>query len=106
MESPRDSLWPSSQMLSRALGFFKVGLNQSLLENVLNLESQLDLLRVQLIEDIAEALTVEISRHPGAPAVFSLLCDDNLLSAQSGLSDWEHVVRVYLRGGNKSQARA
>ena len=72
MESLEDSLWPSSQMISRALGFFKVGLNQSLLENVLNLESQLDLLRVQIIEAIAEALTVEIAPHPGAPAVLSL----------------------------------
>ena len=65
MESLRDSLWPSSQMISRALGFFKVGLNQSLLENVLNLERQSDLLRVQIIEAIAEALTVQISPSPG-----------------------------------------
>jgi hypothetical protein len=40
----------------------------------------LDLLRVQIIEDIAEEFAVEVSRRPDAPAVFSLLCDDDLLT--------------------------
>jgi hypothetical protein len=46
----------------------------------LNLESQLDLLRVQIIEDITEEFAVEASRRRDTPAVFSVLCDDDLLT--------------------------
>ncbi len=57
-----------------------LGLNQQRLENVSSLERQLDLLGVQIIEDIAEAFALEVARHPGAPAVFSLLGDDDVLT--------------------------
>jgi hypothetical protein len=55
-------------------------MSQELLHNVLNLERQLVLLRVQIIEDIPEEFAIEVSRRPDTPAVFSFLRDDDLLT--------------------------
>jgi hypothetical protein len=59
-----------------------LGMSQERLQNVLNLECQLGFLRVQVIEDVPEEFAIEVPRHPDAPAVFSLLGDDDLLSVQ------------------------